>query len=98
MTDDRSFFRKLGDFLTKAHCPNCKRSGGHTTRKDFVRSFNSFETIEQEEKHYDRDGQYTGSTKRPVQIILRTDVYNQHYKCEYCGYAWHEEEEQTSQP
>ncbi len=90
MADTRGFFAKLWDGITKKNCPKCDKHGGEGTGTTTVESTDAFETVEQEEKHYDAEGKYTGSTKRPVQVMMRTVIYDQHYKCDYCSHQWSE--------
>jgi transcription elongation factor Elf1 len=97
MSDNRGFFKKLWDGITKATCPKCDKSGGQETSRTQVDVSDKMETVTQEEKHYDAKGEYTGSTRRPVQVMKRTVVYDQHYRCDYCNHSWRERKSETKQ-
>ena len=51
----------------------------------------------QEEKHYDAKGEYTGSTRRPAQVVKRTVIYDQHYRYDYCNHSWREHKSEMKQ-
>jgi hypothetical protein len=98
MTDDRSWRRKIWDFLTKAKCTECKKSGGVKTDERLVKASDHIETIVQHESHYDSKNHYTGETRRPVQVTMRTETLDQYYRCDYCGHEWRRRKKYTFQP
>jgi len=97
MSDNRGFFQKLWDGMTKSTCPKCDKSGGSVTSRKDVETTDKIETVTQEEKYYDADGEYTGSSKRPMQVVMRTTLYNQYYRCDYCNHAWYERKSEKEQ-
>lgn len=97
MPDERGFFQKMWDGMTKYTCPKCDKSGGCVTGRKDVDTIDKIETVTQEEKHYDAEGEYTGSTKRPMQVVMRTTVYNEYYRCDYCSHEWSERKSEKKQ-
>jgi hypothetical protein len=98
MTGKRHLLRKMWDFLSKSRCPNCDKSGGRKTDRIVIDSSDHIETKMQLESHYDSKGKGTGSTHRRVQVTMRTEIYEQGYRCDYCGYEWKKIKETTFQP
>ena len=45
MADNRGFFQKAFDFMTKARCPSCQKSGGRETRRDVLDVREHVETV-----------------------------------------------------
>ena len=87
MSDNRSLIQKGWDALTKASCPNpkCRKSGGKETDKEFIESENFVETELQEEKHYDKDNNFTGATQRKVQVLKQFHAIHAALRsCEEC--------------
>jgi ribosomal protein L44E len=98
MPDNRGFFERLWDGVTKTTCPNCDKYGGEEIERRVIGVTHRPGTVEQEEKHYDGQGKFTGTTKRPVQVMLKVTTYDQYYRCYLCMHEWSEGKEQIEQP
>jgi hypothetical protein len=94
----KPWYARIWNALTKFTCPKCNESSGVETDKDVVRSSDHIETVMEEEEHYDREERYKGSTHRPVQVTMRTVVFDQNYRCEDCEHTWSERKTSTFQP
>jgi hypothetical protein len=94
----KPWYAEIWDALTKFTCPECGESSGVKTDRKIVYSWDHIKTVMQEEKHYDRDGSYAGSTRRPVQVAVCTVVYDQNYRCEDCKHTWSERNTYERQP
>ena len=97
-TDNRNLLKKAWDFITKAECPKCKKSGGQKTHRKFIKAFDDLETVPYELEHTNKKGHYIGSTYGEEQVVIRTEIYNIYYRCDYCGHKWHKRDEETFQP
>jgi len=94
----KSWFSDFVDLFTKFSCPACKESSGVETDRTLLDSWDHAETIMQEDNHFDNKGRHTGSTRRPVRVLMRTTIFNQNYCCESCGHKWFTEKKHTFQP
>ena len=92
MADNRGWFGRLADGLTKENCPKCDKHGGEKTVQREIGVSHRMETEEdeQEERHYNSQGKLTGTTVRGVQVQVRMRIreYHQHYRCYLCGHEW----------
>jgi hypothetical protein len=98
MIDSRNFFSKVFDFFDNEVCPNCRHHGGVKRKEEVVNQTTEYTTIMQEEKHYDADGQYKGSTQRPVQVMYYAIICDKYLECKICSHEWVERDRRIHKP
>lgn len=79
-------------------CPACGRLWVRTTEgEQLLGRRQGYGRVTREDGHYDRDGRYTGSTRRTEQVVVNDDLVRVHYACKGCGHRWAAVEGRTSE-
>lgn len=80
--DDRPWWKTAWDALTKKKCPLCKQSGGQTTHEVVIKTTDDRECVT-------KWGYSHGhAAPRVRQVVMRTVVYDEYYRCDKCAHTW----------
>ena len=84
----RALFIHAWNYSTKEKCPNCTIFGGKRAGRAHICFKHRPGVVTQEERRYDRNGEFVGSTERDVHVIKKIEIYDQKYKCYACNHEW----------
>lgn len=94
-------FEMLGDLvnrLTKEKCPKCGQHRGKYESEEVTNREHFIKTEQVKEDHYDNEGNFTGSTKRPQQVTKIKETYLEYYRCGNCNHRWYERKSRIRTP
>ncbi len=72
-----------------SQCPSCEKWWcKKDIGREFLDSYEEFETVTREDIHKDGNGNNIGSTQRKEQILVEYNHYLVYHSCKKCGYNW----------
>lgn len=68
-------------------CSSCNEwFAREMVRKEKVKEEKAAKDVDREDRHYDKDGNFTGETRRKERVYGMNITFHNYYKCKKCGF------------